>query len=182
MFDGKINAGEDCNWRVDEKSWGELVAEDENGAQRRDNWLNVQDDVDHSRVGVFKGESEKDSADCRAGEPGENQKAPSADVDPTQFAEPREKDRQKHEQDENVFPEYDDFSVEKFVKRNPPRAFGAPERRAQSDEPRPVITAVRATIFHAKVYRASDASRQKACKNARDSGSLCETLSERMNL
>ena len=43
------------------------------------------------------------------------------------LAEPRQKDRQKHDQNEETFPKDNHFGIEEFVERNTPRTLGAPE-------------------------------------------------------
>jgi len=56
---------------------------------------------------VFKREREKNRADGRASETGKEQITPSGDVDFAKLAEIREKQRQEHEQNQNVFPKDD---------------------------------------------------------------------------
>src|SRR5207253_7507607 len=81
MRDGDEDAGKDRDAGIEEETWTEAVAEKQERAHRRDDRLNVQDHVHYCRVAVFQGQSEKDRADGRAGEAGEEQVYPSAHVD-----------------------------------------------------------------------------------------------------
>src|SRR6185437_16120821 len=98
---------------------------------------------------ILESESEENGAYGRAGEPGEDQKAPAAFVDLGKLAELRNQYREKHHQDEDVFPEHDHIRVEEIVKRNAPRTFRPPEGRAEANEPWPVTETPGETFNHA---------------------------------
>src|SRR5881392_1683926 len=102
MFDRQKNAGHDGDAGIKKKLRSKAVSKKQEGADGRNHRLYIQDNVDHGRVAVLQSEGEEDRAHGRAGEPGEDQVTPAALVDFADLAELRKKDRQKHEQDEDV--------------------------------------------------------------------------------
>ena len=62
----------------------------------------------------------------------------------------RDQDRQEHDEDKHMLPEDDDLCIEKRIKRDAPRAFCAPKRRAKADEPRAVRCAARCAALHSE--------------------------------
>ena len=162
MFHRQENAGENRDACVEKKARREAVAEKQERAQGGNDRLNVQDHIHDRWVAVLEGESEKDRAHGRASEPGEEQVTPGACIDLAQLAEPRNQDRQEHQQDEHVLPEHDHLRVEKIVERNAPRALRPPQSGAESYEPWTVPCARRVAFFHANGHNARPMLRQRA--------------------
>src|SRR5207245_11772796 len=126
--------------------------------------LDIQNDVNNSWVSVFEREREKDRADRRADETGKEQIAPRRDVDLAKLAEIRQEERQKHQQNQDMFPKNDHLGVEQFVQWNAPRALRPPEGRTETDETRTIDQTLAGAIFesngrlHHPRYRKPDVS------------------------
>src|SRR6266542_1894819 len=148
MRDGNENAGDDRDGGVKEKASGKSITKKQKRADRRNNGLNIQDHVHHRWIPVFQRQREEDGAHRRPSESGEKHVAPRARVDFWNFFQARDQNRQEHDEDENVFPKDDHLGVEQFIERDAPRALGAPERCAKTDEPRAVTCAVRFALLH----------------------------------
>ncbi len=154
MIDGEKNAGEDGDAGVEVETRREAIAKEQTGRGGRDHGLDVEDDVDDRRVAVLEREGEENRPHRRAGESGEDQKAPGARVDPGDLAKLHHEKGQKDEEDQHVFPKDDHLGVEQIVKRDAPGAFGAPKRRSERDQPGTISRAARFAVCHAaRVYR-----------------------------
>src|SRR5215813_5823515 len=128
---------------------GQLVAKQETSSQSRNNWLNVENHIDHRGVAVFQSESEENRADGGTGEPGEDHVTPGARANFRKLIQPTDEQREEHEEDENVLPENDYLRLEEVVQRNPPGAFCSPKGRAESDQPWSVGRAFSHRLKHA---------------------------------
>ena len=72
----------------------------------------------------------------------------------------QDKNRQEHDQDEHVLPENDYPGIEQLVERDAPRAFCAPERSAEADQPRTISCAVCFELLHWQASIVGGAARQ----------------------
>ncbi len=149
MFDREEDARDDGDASVKEEARRETIAEEKESAQRADHWLEIEDDVDDGGVSVLEREGEKDGADRGSGKAREEEVAPGGAVHFPKLAQCGPKNRQEHEQDEDVLPEDDDLRIEEIVQRNAPRAFRAPKSGAETDQPRSVGEAARRGLLHA---------------------------------
>src|SRR4029077_13087606 len=93
---------------------------------------------------------EKDCPDRGAGEPGKKQEAPRARLNFWNLMPTRDKNRQEHDQNKYVLPENNYLCVEKLIEWNTPRAFRAPERRTEADEPWTISWAAYRTALHSE--------------------------------
>ena len=129
------NPCKDRDARVRKEASGKAVAEDQECSHRRNNRLNIQNDVHDGRIAVFQRECEEDGTDCRASETREEQVSPGARADSRNLVQTRDQNRQKHDQDEHVLPKDDYFGVKQRIERDAPRALGTPKCGAEADQP-----------------------------------------------
>ena len=138
MFDRKKNSRPHGDSSVQEKTRRQAIIKEQKTAQGGDDRLDIQNHVHHGGIAFFQSESEKNCADGRTREPGKDEKSPGAPVYFGELASLVEKQGQEPDEDEHMFPEDDDAGIEEIVQRNAPGTFRSPQRRAQSDQPRPV--------------------------------------------
>lgn len=150
MFDGNKNAGHDRDGGKEIETPREPIAEEETGAQGREHRLDIEHDVHDRRIPLLQCQSEKYRSDRRASETGEDQVAPGARLYLRNLTKPHHKQRQKHEENEDVLPEDDHLGVEEIVERNAPRALRAPEGGAEGNEPRAVPHSACRALSHAE--------------------------------
>ena len=142
------HASNDSDPSVEEELPRKPITKKQERADGRYNGLDIKNYVHHGRVPVFQRQGEKDCANRRAGEPGEKQEAPRARVDFWNLVQMGDQDWQEHHEDEHMLPEDDHLCVENLIERNTPRAFCAPKRCAQADEPRAISRAARVAVLH----------------------------------
>src|SRR5947207_6517963 len=72
----------------------------------------------------------------------------------------RDKNRQKRDENEHVFPKDNYPRIEQLVERDAPRAFRAPERSSEADEPRTISCALCCALWHFESVYPGDGFRQ----------------------
>jgi hypothetical protein len=108
----------------------------------------------------FNDNVKKNCANRRAGEPGEKQEPPCARPDFWNLMQTRDKNRQKRDENEGVFPKNNHPRIEQLVKRNAPRAFRAPEPSAETDQPRAIRCSLYCALLHFESVYPVDRFRQ----------------------